>query len=141
MRGFRICSCGLFLVPLLGLLGCGSSAYVKKGPELKTNTVKISNCNANPDTVQVPEGDTLTWTIDPPDGHTYSISFPKSKPVPSPSVPTGQGQTVTGDFWCNHLGGISSSLCLYPYNLIQDGGVQNGGKNCPDPGVHIVPTP
>ena len=47
MRGFRICSCGLFLVPLLGLLGCGSSAYVKKGPELKTNTVKIElTCNA-----------------------------------------------------------------------------------------------
>jgi hypothetical protein len=136
MRAFRICGRWLFLVPLLGLFGCGSSAYLKKGPEVKTSTVTIKNCTATPDTVQIPEGDTLTWINDPSDTHAYSISFPKHKPVPSPSVPTGQGQTITGDFWCNHLGGISSSLCLYPYNLIQD-----GSKTCPDPGVHIVPTP
>lgn len=136
MRAFRIRGCRLLLVPLFGLFGCSDSAYVKKGPELKTNTVKISNCKADPDTAQVPKGDILTWTIDPPDGHTYSIKFPKSKPVSSSTFPTGQGQNVTGDFWCNNLGGISTSLCVYPYNLIQD-----GSKTCPDPGVHIVPTP
>jgi len=135
MRAFRICGCWLLLVPLLGILGCGGSAYVKKGPEMKTNTVKISNCKADPDTVQVPKDDTLTWTIDPPDGHTYSINFPKSTPVSSSTVPTGQGQKVNGDFWCNNLGGISTSLCVYPYNLVQD-----GTKICPDPGVHVVPT-
>jgi hypothetical protein len=136
MRTFRICGCWLFLVPLLGFLGCGSSGYVAKGPELKSNTVTINNCNANPDTVQVPEGNTVNWIIDPSDTHTYSISFPKHKPVASPTIQTGQGQTIIGDGWCNHVGWIKPSLCLYPYNLIQD-----GGKTCPDPGVHIVPTP
>jgi hypothetical protein len=132
MRVFRICGCLLLLVPLLGILGCGSSAYVKKGPEVKTNTVKISNCKADPDTVQVPKDDTLTWTIDSLDVHTYSIKFPGRKPISLSTVPTGQGQKVNGDFWCNYGGWISTSACVYPYDLVQD-----GSKTCPDPGVHV----
>lgn len=135
MRAFRICGCWLLLVTLLGILGCGNTTYSKKGPEVKTNTVKINNCKADPDTAQVPKGDTLTWTIDPSDTHTYSITFPKSTPVSSSTVPTGQGQKIKGDFWCNSLGGISTNLCVYAYNLVQD-----GSKTCPDPGVHVVPT-
>jgi plastocyanin len=134
MRAFRICGCWLLSVALLGILGCGNTTYTKKGPEVKTNTVKISNCKADPDTAQVPKGDTLTWTIDPSDTHTYSIKFTKSTPVSSSTVPTGQGQKVTGDFFCNTLGGISTSLCVYSYNLVQD-----SSKTCPDPGVHVVP--
>lgn len=135
MRALRICGCWLLFVPLLSIFGCDRGAYVKKGPELKTNTVKISNCAADPDTAQVSRGDTLTWTLDPADSHKYSINFSKSKPIPSSTVSTGQGQKVTGDFWCNSLGGISAGLCVYPYNLVQD-----GGKTCPDPGVHVVPS-
>jgi len=135
MRVFRICSCLLLFAPLLGIVGCGgSSAYVKKGPEVKTNTVKVSNCKADPDTVQVAKNDPLIWTVDPPDGHTYSIKFPHARPVSSSTVPIGQTQTVTGDGWCNSLGGIINSLCVYPYQLIQD-----GATTCPDPGVHVVP--
>ncbi|MGA8618626.1 MAG: hypothetical protein WB660_08940 [Candidatus Sulfotelmatobacter sp.] len=137
MRVFRICGCLLLLVPLIGILGCGGSSYVRKGPETKTNMVKISNCKADPDTVLVPKNDTLTWTIDPPDGHSYSIKFPKSAPVSSSTVPTGQGQKINGDFWCNTFGGISTSLCVYPYNLVQD----DTKIICPDPGVHVVPGP
>jgi hypothetical protein len=133
MRVFRICGCVLLLVPLSGILGCGG-AYVKKGPETKTNTVKISNCTADPDTAKIPKNYTLTWIADPPDGHNYSIKFPKRTPVSSSMVSTGQAQKVTGDFWCNTLGGISTSLCVYPYNLVQD-----DTKTCPDPGVHVGP--
>ena len=132
MRTFRICGCFLMLFPLLGILGCTKSAYVKKGPEVRTNTVKISACTANPDTARVPKGTTLTWIIDPPDGHSYSVSFPNRTPVSSSTVPIGQAQTVTGDFWCNSLGWTSPGLCLYGYNVVQD-----GSKTCPDPGVHV----
>ena len=121
-------------VLLLCIAGCGSRSYVTKGPEVKTNTINVSNCAAVPDTAQVAKGDTLTWTVNPPDGHTYSITFPHSKPVSSPHVPTGQGQNVKGDFWCSSVGWAIKKVCVYPYNLIQD-----GSKVCPDPGVHVVP--
>ncbi len=134
MRAFRIFGCWLLAGALLAILGCGSSAYVKKGPEVKTNTVKINNCSANPDWVQVAKNDTLTWIIDPPDGHSYSINFTKSTPISVPTVSPGQGHTVTGDFWCNTFGSVIGSWCEYQYNLIQD-----GTKTCPDPGVHVVP--
>jgi len=136
MRAFRICGCSLLAGVLLGMAGCGNSSYVKKGAEVKTNVVKISNCKADPDTAQVPKNKMLTWKIDPPDGHTYSINFSKSKPVSSSTVPTGQDQKVTGDGWCTVGGWLISSWCEYPYNLIQD-----ASKTCPDPGVHVVPGP
>jgi fructose-1,6-bisphosphatase/inositol monophosphatase family enzyme len=84
--------------------------------------------------VQVKKGDTLTWTVDPVDGHTYTINFPKSSPVSSSSVPTGQSQTVNGDVLCTTLGWINTSLCRYSYNPVQD-----SKTTCPDPGVHVVP--
>ena len=134
MRVFQICGCLLLSAPLLGIVGCGGSAYVKKGPEVKASTVKVNNCKAEPDTAQVFKKDPLIWTVDPPDGHTYSIKFPHATPVASPTVPIGQTQNVSGDLWCNSLGGVITSLCVYPYDLIQD-----GTKTCPDPGVHVVP--
>jgi hypothetical protein len=99
--------------------------------------VKISNCTATPDTALVHKGDTLNWNIDPLDGHTYVVKFPKGKPFSSSTIPPGQAQNVTGDFWCNTLGGIRSGLCLYGYDLIQDPDPQNHGTKCPDPGVHV----
>ena len=110
MRALRIVSSCLLLIPLLVNFGCGNSAYVQKGPAKYTNTVKISGCKADPDTALVHKGDTLTWNIDPPDGHTYSVKFPKGKPFSSSTIPPGKAQNVTGDFWCNTLGGISSGL-------------------------------
>ena len=135
MRAFRIGGYWLMLFPLFGILGCGGSAvYIKKGVETKTNTVKINNCNATPDWVQVLKNDTLTWIIDSSDGHTYSVNFPSSAPISSHTVPPGQGQKVTGDFLCTTLGWINGHYCEFQYNLIQD-----GVKTCPDPGVHVVP--
>src|SRR5436853_7927751 len=99
MRALTGWSCLAIAASLL-TAGCSRSIYVTKGPEVATDTVKVSNCKADPDTVRVPKGSTLTWTIDPPDGHTYSISFPHRKPISSATAPTGQGQNVTGDFWC-----------------------------------------
>lgn len=135
MRASKIFGCWLLLVPLLGVVGCGKSAYVHKGPEVYATTVKVSACKADPDTVLVHKGDTLTWIVDPPDGFTYTISFPSNKPISSTTVPTGQGQNVTGDFWCTVLGGISPGKCVYPYNLTQSG--SGGTTTCPDPGVHV----
>ena len=132
MRAFRIFGCLLLASALLGIAGCAKS-YVKKGAETQSNTVTINNCSATPDWVKVPRGQTLTWTISPPDGHTYSINFPGSSPVASSTVPPGQAQKVVGDFWCNTLGWMGS-YCEFQYNLIQD-----GRKTCPDPGVHVVP--
>lgn len=133
MRASRIC-CWVLFVPLLGILGCSSSAYTKKGPETKTNTVTITNCNANPDTVQVSRGHDLTWNIDVSDSHSYSIRFKGHTPFSSSTVPPGQSQKANGDFWCNTIGAINGNLCVYSYDLVQD-----GSKTCPDPGVHIVP--
>jgi hypothetical protein len=140
MRVFRICGCLLLLVLLPGILGCGSRAYVKKGPEVdaKTvnNTVTICNCKANPDTVKIPENQILTWVVDSHDVNTYSISFPKKSPFSSSTVPTGQGLKVKKDFWCKTLGAISTSLCVYPYNLIQYP-KDTPPTTCHDPGVHV----
>jgi hypothetical protein len=134
MRAIRFCGYWLLLVSVLGNLGCGRGAYVKKGPEIKTNTITINNCNATPDSAQVSINDTLTWVVDPTDSHTYSINFPHNKPISSATVPPGQGQQVAGDFACKHGHWLSDSFCVYPYNLIQV-----KVKTCPDPGVHIVP--
>jgi hypothetical protein len=138
MRAYKICGCCLLLVPLLAMLSC-TAAYVSKGPEVYTNMVKISACKADPDTVRVHKGDTLTWTVDPLDGFSYTINFPNNKPISSSTVPTGQGQVVTGDFWCTSLGWIISSRCVYPYGLIQrgSGSPPPPPTLCPDPGVHI----
>lgn len=132
MRAFRLCISGL-LAALLALTGCGASPYTKKGPEVKSDTVKIHNCIADPDTVIVPKGNTLTWNVDPPESppHAYTITFGSKKPVANPTVPTGQGQKVTGDLACTLFGWISSKNCLFPYDLIQD------GTKCKDPGVHV----
>jgi hypothetical protein len=130
MRASRICY-WIVSVPLLGILGCSNSSYTKKGPEGETPTVTITNCNANPDTVLVHRGRDLTWNI--ADGQSYSIRFTGHTPFSSSTIPPGQSQKATGDFWCNTLGGIDKGLCVYPYDLIKD------GSKCPDPGVHIVP--
>lgn len=135
MRAFKIVSCLWMLGALLSVVGCGgASTYVKKGAEKKTDTVTINNCKADPDTALVPKGSTLTWINDPLESppHTYTIQFPGKKPIASATAPTGQGQTITGDFACSTFGWISSSHCMYPYNLVQD-----GSKTCPDPGVHV----
>jgi hypothetical protein len=136
MRVFRICGYPLLLAPLLGIVGCGGPAYVKKGPEEQTNKVKVSGCLAHPDTVLVSKGDTLTWTIDPPDGHDYVVKFQGRKPISLSTVPIGQGQKVNGDFWCNYGGWASTSLCVYSYDLIQDPGTRSA-QTCHDPGVHV----
>ena len=133
MRAFRLCVSGL-LAALLALTGCGARPYVKKGPEKKSDTVTINNCVADPDTVKVPKGHTLTWNLDPRESppHTYAIKFGSKKPIANGTAPTGQGQTVTGDTSCTLFGWISSKNCLFPYQLIQD-----GSKTCKDPGVHV----
>jgi hypothetical protein len=118
----------------LGILGCGGNvAYLHKGPEVATSTITINNCLASPDTAQVKKGQTLTWTVDSTDAHTYSINFPKNKPIASATVPTGQGQPVTGDFACKYFGWINANSCVYSYNLIQV-----GVQTCKDPGIHMV---
>ena len=135
MRAFRICGCLWLLGALLSVVGCGgANSYVKKGPEKATNTVTINNCKADPDTVLVPKGSTLTWVNDPLESppHTYIVKFHDKKPIASATAPTGQGQTITGDTACTALGWISSSHCMYPYDLIQD-----GTTICKDPGVHV----
>jgi hypothetical protein len=119
MRAFRIGGYWLMLFPLLGILGCGGAGYIKKGPETKANTVKINNCNATPDWARVMKKDTLTWIIDPADGHTYSVNFPNSTPISSHTVPPGQGQKVTGDFKCTTLGWINGNYCEFQYSLIR----------------------
>jgi plastocyanin len=111
MRGLRISVYLLLMAALLGIVGCGGPAYVMKGPEVKANKVTINNCAADPDTVQVPRGDTLTWANDPADLHTYTIHFRKSKPVSSSTFPTGQGQKVDGDFACNYGGWAYENWC------------------------------
>ena len=133
MRAFQLCVSGL-LAALLALKGCGASPNVKKGPEKKSDTVTINNCIADPDTVKVPKGHTLTWNVDPQESppHTYTIKFGSKKPLANGTAPTGQGQTVTGDTSCTLFGWISSNNCMFPYQLIQD-----GSKTCKDPGVHV----
>lgn len=132
MRAFRLCVSGL-LAAVFGLTGCGTRSYVRKGPEKKSDIVTIKNCAADPDTVIVPEGHTLTWNVDPLESpqHSYTIKFDKKKPIANPTAPTGQGQKVTGDLSCTLFGWISSKNCLFPYELIQD------GTKCKDPGVHV----
>ena len=133
MTVFRVCGCCLLLFALLAALGCGRSVgYVKKGPEVKTDSVKIADCTADPDTAALPRGHTLTWNVNDP-GHTYAIHFSNNKPIASADPSPGQGQKVTGDFSCNYGGWISDSFCVYAYDLTKD------GTTCKDPGVHVIP--
>ncbi len=134
MRAFRLCLSAL-IAAVLGLTGCGARSYVKKGPEKKSDTVTINNCVADPDTVKVPKGQTLTWKVDPQESppHTYTIEFGSKNPIASSMVPTGQAQKVKGDLSCTLFGWISSKNCLFPYNLIQD----DTKTTCKDPGVHV----
>lgn len=132
MSACRVWACCVLSVPLLSIVGCSSAPYVRKGPETPTNTVKINNCAANPDTALVAKGDMLTWNIDASDHNQYLIKFRQHTPFATSAVPPGQAQKANGDFWCNTLGGINGNLCVYGYDL-----VQNGSKTCPDPGVHV----
>ena len=88
-ENLRICC--VVCVPLLGILGCSNNAYTKKGPEVMKGSVTITNCNANPDTVQVHRGDDLTWNSS--DGHSYSIHFKGHTPFSSSTIPPGRGRT------------------------------------------------
>ena len=131
MKTFRISGPWLLSVPLLlGVLGCNSSPH-----KAQQQTVNISACKADPDLVEVYEGDTLTWTNNPPDGNTYTVRFKKRKPIPNSTAPTGQGQKIKKDLLCSVGGWINPSACEYPYDIIQD----NSSTACSDPGVHIVP--
>jgi plastocyanin len=139
MRASKI-GCLLVLSGAAVMLNCGgSTAYTKKGPEKPGNTVTINNCNADPDTIAVHKGDVVTWNVDPLESpkHTYSVSFSGRKPIASSTAPTGQGQNITSDFWCNNGNWIYEKWCVYGYNLIQTD--VSPPKTCPDPGVHIIP--
>jgi plastocyanin len=138
MRAFRICSCMLLAGALSGISGCGLSAsYTAKSPEVKTNAVTITNCTATPDTAKIDEGDSLTWTATPPDGHTYAVHFPDRRPIPAADAPTATPQPITADGPCKHSFGLL--WCKYGYNVIQDPNT-NHSKTCQDPGVHVVPS-
>jgi hypothetical protein len=138
MRAFRICSCILLAGALVGISGCGLSAsYTAKGPEVVTNTVTITNCTATPDAASVNEGDSLTWTATPPDGHTYAVHFSGRRPIPAADAPTAQPQKITADKPCKASLGLL--WCKYGYSVIQDPGTAHP-TTCADPGVHVVPS-
>jgi plastocyanin len=83
MKAFRICGCLWLMGALLSVVaGGGAHTYVKKGPEKATNTVTLNNCKADPDTVRVAKGSTLTWINDPLESpaHTYTVKFRSEKP-------------------------------------------------------------
>lgn len=121
---------------MLGILSCNNNdaSYIKKGAEIKTNTVTITDCVASPDTVQINLNDTLTWVNDSSDKNQYKIHFKKT-PLTANDLTTGQGQKVKGDFWCNQLHSIHAAYCVYQYDL-----VKVGVGACKDPGVHVIPT-
>jgi len=138
MRAFRLCLSAL-LAAILGLTGCGPRAYVRKGPEKKSNFVTIKECVADPDTVRVAKGDTLTWKVDTLESskYTYTIDFHSKKPIKNSTAPTGQGQTITGDTSCTLLGWIIPNNCLFPYDLVQQDISTHISTTCHDPGVHV----
>ena len=137
MRAFRLSICLLLGASLTFLAGCGfTAAYTAKGAEVQTNSVTIANCTATPDTAKIEEGDSITWTATPADGHTYAVHFPGRKPIPVADVPTSQPQPITPDFWCKDSIGL---LCKYGYRVIQDPNTAHP-VTCRDPGVHVVPS-
>ena len=131
MRAFTICCvlCG----PLLGILGCSNNAYTKKGPEVMKGSVTITNCNANPDTVQVHRGDDLTWNIDRLTAVVIRSVSKGTHLSPRPRFLPGRARKQT-EISGATPSGECTGYCRYRYDLIQD-----GTKTCPDPGVHIVP--
>jgi len=135
MKRPRICANCLLSILLIGILGCGGSvSYLKKGPEVITNTITINNCLATPDTAQVPDNTIVTWIVDTSDSHTYSINFPKSKPFPTSTISPGKGQTAQRDSACKYFSWLNANYCVYAYNLIQV-----GVQTCKDPGLHVTP--
>lgn len=127
-----IALCWIFAAVLLLLLvGC-SSGYRKKGVEREASVVQLETCQADPDTVLVHKGGTVSWSVPKTDSHTYTIQF-KSTPIPESTVTVNANahdnpHPVKGDFWCKAVGS-----CLYAYTLTKE-----DGSICPDPGVHVI---
>jgi hypothetical protein len=134
--------CALLLVPPLAFtIACGGGSatrYTPKHPEIQADSVTINNCDANPDAVDVYDGQTLTWTVSPTDSNTYIIAFGDSRPI-SPQSSTvsnssPNAQKIQKDTGCKYLGWASSGYCKYDYTLTKRG----SPTHCPDPGVHII---
>jgi hypothetical protein len=92
--------------------------------------VTVTNCQANPVTVEVAIDDTVRWDFGPPSSHTYAVHF-KRTPFSTPDPPIAQDNKVKGDVWCTLSLGLK---CYYEYVITKD-----GGKVCGDPGVHVGP--
>jgi hypothetical protein len=134
--------CALFLAsPLAFTIACGGGArhYTQKHPEIHADSVTINNCDANPDTVDVYDGQTLTWTVDPTDSNTYTIAFGDSRPVSPKSSDASHAspdaQKIQKDSWCKYAGWVHEGYCKYDYTLSKKG----SSTPCPDPGIHIIP--
>jgi hypothetical protein len=142
MRIFKLC-CLLLVSPVMLTIACGGGAtrYTAKHPEIHADTVTINNCDANPDTVDVYGGQTLTWTAPSTDSNTYIIAFGDSRPISPKSITASNSspnaQNIQKDSWCKYLGWASGGYCKYDYTLTKKG----SSTPCPDPGVHIVPGP
>lgn len=133
----KVCS-PLLMTSAMFLIACGGSTtrYQPKHPEIKSDTVTITKCDANPDMVDVYDGQTLTWKVN--DADTYTITFSGSSPVPinvsQASSSSPDAQTIHKTWGCRYGGWLSDNYCKYDYSL------KNGTSTvCPDPGIHIIP--
>jgi len=140
MKIFKLYS--LLLASLLMLMiacGGGATRYRAKHPKIHADNVTITDCDANPDTVDVYDGQTLTWTVAPTDPNTYTIAFGDSRPIPPKSITASNSspnaQRIQKDSLCRYGGWAYGGYCQYDYTLTKKG----SSTPCPDPGVHIIP--
>lgn len=125
---------------LLVFAACGRESpeaekvRLAKGPEKDSSVVNLDSCRADPNWVRVHKGSNVSWIVPTTDPHTYTLQFKKT-PIPESTVKVSANapdkpHRVEGDIWCT----VKLGSCLYDYTLTTE-----GGKPCPDPGVHVIP--
>jgi hypothetical protein len=122
------------------MIACGGGSatrYTPKHKEIPADSVIITNCDANPDLVDVDDGQTLTWKVPSTDRTTYTIAFGDSRPISPKSItasnPSPNAQKIQKDSWCKYAGWAHDLYCVYDYTMTKD-----DGTVCKDPGVHII---
>ena len=140
MKSLQICGCLLLFIFCITFVGCEKENKSDGRGIANSNTITITNCVPDKDTVNVHDKDSVTWIPD----DAYQITFLPTATPSGPKVPTSSGsfpvthgisapQIIRGPSDCSTAG------CYYKYSLTR---IKNGVPDpspCLDPGIRIVP--
>ncbi len=139
MKPQQICTCLLLCISSVTFVGC-DKMNKGGGGTLTSNTITITNCVPDKDTLNVHDKDSVTWIPD----DAYQITFLPTATPSGPKVPTSSAsfpvthgisapQFIRGPSDCSTAG------CYYKYSLTRIKNSVPDPSPCLDPGIRIVP--